>query len=287
MKLILGTVQMGKLYGKFMKNKIEDNEIDVILNYCLKNNICTFDTAQNYGNSEQILSKISNKNNVKIIDKIDSVENILGSFEKSIVNLNSKNIDTLMFHNFENIKILDYREVLIGLKNNKKINNIGVSVYNVEEAIYSLKLNCVTVIQIPFNYLDRQWENNQFLNLIKNRPDVEIHIRSIFLQGLLLNDVSYWPNECKNIYEKITKICNKYNLTKLELVIIYSLSFKWISGILFGIDNINHLIDTHSNFKKMEDKLKKEKSLIFNLIEDIKNEFWNVPNNLIDPRLWK
>lgn len=287
MKLILGTVQMGKLYGKFMKNKIEDNEIDVILNYCLKNNICTFDTAQNYGNSEQILSKISNKNNVKIIDKIDSVENILGSFEKSIVNLNSKNIDTLMFHNFENIKILDYREVLIGLKNNKKINNIGVSVYNVEEAIYSLKLNCVTVIQIPFNYLDRQWENNQFLNLIKNRPDVEIHIRSIFLQGLLLNDISYWPNECKNIYEKITKICNKYNLTKLELVIIYSLSFKWISGILFGIDNINHLIDTHSNFKKMEDKLKKEKSLIFNLIEDIKNEFWNVPNNLIDPRLWK
>ena len=53
MKLILGTVQLGIDYGINKKKPILKQSLE-ILNYCLKNKIITFDTAQNYGNSENI-----------------------------------------------------------------------------------------------------------------------------------------------------------------------------------------------------------------------------------------
>ena len=41
MKLILGTVQLGLKYGKFMDKKIDDNASVEILKYALQNNINT------------------------------------------------------------------------------------------------------------------------------------------------------------------------------------------------------------------------------------------------------
>ena len=59
MKLILGTVQLGKKYSKFIVDKVDNDEAIQILEHCINNNIFTFDTAQIYGNSEKLLSNIS------------------------------------------------------------------------------------------------------------------------------------------------------------------------------------------------------------------------------------
>lgn len=59
-KLILGTVQFGIDYGITNKNgKLNDEEINKIFNFCNIHNIFYFDTAQDYGISEDILSKYS------------------------------------------------------------------------------------------------------------------------------------------------------------------------------------------------------------------------------------
>ena len=195
MKLILGTVQLGVDYGISKKKPTLEQSLE-ILNYCLENNIDTFDTAQDYGNCEKIISNITNKN-INIITKINfhskdknliDYDLILEKVKNSINNLKVNNIYTLLLHRFDDFVCKDLVDNLFKIKNNGVIKNIGVSVYTVEEAIEVLNDKRFTIIQIPFNYLDNQWNNEEFKNLIKKRNDVEIHVRSIFLQGILVND---------------------------------------------------------------------------------------------------
>ena len=151
---------------------------------------------------------------------------------------------------------------LIKFKNNKLIENLGVSVYTVNEAMDVLKSKHITVLQIPFNYLDRQWENKDFLELVKKK-NIDIHIRSIFLQGLLVNNLKYWPKikskDIESIFYNIEKLCKKFNITKIELIVRYSLSFEWITGILFGVDNLFQLkenINLFTKYKKLDNNIR-------------------------------
>ena len=89
--------------------------------------------------------------------------------------------------------------MFFGIKKKKLINEYGVSVYHPAEAIYCLKIKNLKHIQIPFNLLDLRWlKNKKFLKLIKKRKDVKIHVRSIFLRGLLLRKFNFWPKWFKN-----------------------------------------------------------------------------------------
>ena len=290
MKLILGTVQLGIDYGINKKKPTLDQSLE-ILNYCIKNNINTFDTAQDYGNCEEIISNITNEN-VNIITKINfhSKDNnpidydlILEKVNNSLNNLKVKSLHTLLLHRFDDFLCKNLVDNLFKIKKNGLIKNIGVSVYTVEEAIEVLNDKRFTIIQIPFNYLDNQWNNEEFKNLIKKRNDVEIHVRSIFLQGILVNEFKYWPKiegyDFEPIYNNITNLCQKYSLTKLELVVGYIKSVKWIDSVLFGVDNIEQLkenIDLYKNTNKLNQ----------NILDDCKRLFSNIPRELVNPVFW-
>ena len=163
------------------------------------------------------------------------------------------------------------------------IKNIGVSVYTVTEAIEVLKDERFTIIQIPFNYLDNQWRNEEFKSLIQKRNDVEIHVRSIFLQGILVNDFKYWPkikgHNFEPIYDNITNLCQKYELTKIELVIGYIKSIKWIDSVLFGVDNIEQLKENIALYKNTTELNK-------TILNECTKLFSNIPKELVNPVLW-
>ena len=292
MKLILGTVQLGIDYGINKKKPTLDQSLE-ILNCCIENNINTFDTAQDYGNCEEIISNITNKD-VIVITKINFHSKdrnlidyglILKKVNNSLNNLNVNNLHTLLLHRFDDFLCKDLVDNLFKIKNMNLIKNIGVSVYTVEEAIEVLKDERFKIIQIPFNYLDNQWNNDEFKTLIQKRnKDVEIHVRSIFLQGILVNDFEFWPNitgfDFKPVYDNITNFCNKYNLTKLELVVGYIKSVKWINSVLFGVDNIEQL-------KENIDLYKNTQQLNQNTLKDCKELFSDIPKELVNPVLWK
>ena len=196
MKLILGTAQLGLNYGISKKKPDYKNSIE-ILNFCEKNNILTFDTAQGYGNSEEILSSISNNNDINIITKIDfndrsDMDYIIKSINKSRENLKVKIIDVLLLHSFKDFKNKTIVNNLIKIKKLGLIKKIGASVYTVKEAKEILLDKNFSVLQIPINYLDYQWSDPEF-QMAVHKSSTEIHCRSIFLQGILINDFKYWP----------------------------------------------------------------------------------------------
>jgi aryl-alcohol dehydrogenase-like predicted oxidoreductase len=284
-KLILGTVQFGLDYGITNKNgKLNEDEIDKIFNFCDIHNILYFDTAQDYGISENILSKYSKLNSkFNIITKSkfknknidDTIKISLNKFDK---------IECYMLHSYDDYKNTELLNKLISYKKTNKINKIGVSIYNVEEGIEILKDNIVDIIQLPFNYLDNQWFSEDFQNLIKIKKNIEIHVRSIFLQGILLNKPIKYPNNIQqNEFDKlediILTISKKLQLTKLELCFAYINSFEWINKFLIGIDNLEHL-ELNFNIINKNLKLTKE-DIIF-----IQNITQNINQDIINPSKW-
>ena len=176
-------------------------------------------------------------------------------------------------------------EKLLKLQQQNLIQNLGVSVYNVEEAIDSLSKPYIKYLQIPVNFLDQQWNNTTFQDLIKKRNDVFIYVRSIFLQGILVNDIIKWPkltNIDNQIYfDKISKLVKKYQLkNKVTLCVSYIKSLNWINGVVFGVDNEVQLIENIGLFNS-------SRTLNTNELNNIQNIFKSVPVELTNPKLWK
>ena len=281
--LVIGTAQFGLDYGiNNINGKITTVEIDKIINFCSLNNLTYFDTAQDYGNAEDILSKYDNLN---IITKAkfngknthETINNSLSKF---------KNIYCFLLHSFA-----DYKDDIINTLNEYKmkgcIDNIGISIYNVDEAIIILDDIRINVIQLPINLLDNQWNNPIFLEkLYKRQRDntIEIHARSIFLQGILLTIPSKLPinidkKQFIDIDNYMQKLCIDFNISRNNLAFTYINSVKWIDKVIIGIDNVEHLINNYNIYNKQETFTEKELHII--------TEYQKTVNPLIiNPSKW-
>jgi aryl-alcohol dehydrogenase-like predicted oxidoreductase len=258
-KLIIGTVQFGLDYGiTNQTGKVSEEDLDKIFSFCNENNIHYFDTAQDYGKSENIISKYSKLySNFKIItkSKFNNKNNTNKTIEISLGKFSE--IECFMLHSFEDYINNEILDQLLIYKKEGVIKNIGVSIYNLDEALILLKENKIDIIQLPFNYLDIQWFEPDFHTLLK-KTNIEIHVRSIFLQGILLNPIIKIPkNIDKEEFIKLNNIIDelseKLRLSRLELCFAYINSFSWIDKFLIGIDNYNHLL---LNYKIINKDLK-------------------------------
>ncbi|MBT5400617.1 aldo/keto reductase [bacterium] len=278
-KLALGTVQFGLDYGILnTTGQAPLEEVKKVLKLAKEHNIDTLDTASSYGNSEEVLGKIG-VNDFKIVTKTISlqlgVDNVLQSFYQSLTDLNTTNVDGLLIHNIEDAKdkqfdIL-YKE-LDKLKKDKLINKIGFSTYTPDQVDFLLDNFDFDLIQVPFNVFDtRLIEGNQ-LNLL-NKKDVEIHARSVFLQGILLNfkyldsSFSKWTTQFDD-YQKMVK---NSGLSLLEYALNFALNTQEIDKVLVGVNNEKQLREVFKSVKEQE-------ALSSYSICDV---------NLLNPSLWK
>ena len=278
-KLALGTVQFGLNYGLSNdKGKTSYEEAKKIIKILKVNNIDTLDTAPEYGNSEKILGKIG-VNNFHLVTKTSplkfGVGNVIKSFHQSLKNLNTKSVDGLLIHNIEEVKDSAFDDLfkeLLRLKQDKLINKIGFSAYMPEQVDFLLNNFDFDLIQVPINVFDtRLIDGGQLLSL-KNKK-IEVHARSIFLQGLLLDfeklDVyfSQWINQF-NCYQKEVIASN---LSLLEYALNYVINIKEIDKVIVGVNNEKQLIEI------TKVKLEKNNLKAYPLREI----------NLLNPSLWK
>lgn len=295
MQLVLGTAQLGLDYGVTNNNgKPKLTQSLEIIKYALDNDINIFDTARAYGDSEYILGLANKKyNNLNIITKLDplkelndttSIEEIYemidNSINTSLKNLNIDIIDTFMLHRFQHF---NNKIIWNHLLQNKKIKNLGISIYHVKEGIEALKDSNIKHIQLPINILDQQWFCDDFLQLIEKRKDVIIHCRSILLQGILLSTADKWPKiygvNPGNFINKLNNLVKEFKLNnRLELCFSYIKSIEWIDGLLIGVDNLDQL---NENLKLFNVRKLTSKEL-----QLIKNTFKNTSRKLLNPALW-
>lgn len=246
MKLAIGTVQFGIHYGINNRSGIPDDiDVSEILDLSIKNNITHLDTSISYGNCEERISKLAG-NRFNIITKsrnVKSSEELAASISSSLRSLNSERVHGFLFHNADNL--IDNHELwnlLVKLKNDKKVANIGYSVYGTSQIDYLLEKGFIPdIIQLPYSLLDRKFES-YFVKL--KELGIEIHVRSVFLQGLYFMNSKRLPQKLlplEKYLDCINSICKKFGISIGELALNFVYENKHIDKVIVGVDSLDQL----------------------------------------------
>ncbi|MCF5862237.1 aldo/keto reductase [Aeromonas veronii] len=196
MRLALGTVQFGLDYGiSNHDGQVSDEELDAIIVLARQAGIDTLDTAQAYGNAEQRLGQ-RDITGFTLIDKLAPglpLSDVKAALNNSLHWLGRKRLDGLLLHRSQDTSPALF-ELLTDLQQQGAIGKLGISVYSPEEldtwsaAGYPLEL-----VQLPANLLDQRFLRTGWLDKLVDMG-CEIHVRSLFLQGLLLMQPTQRPD---------------------------------------------------------------------------------------------
>jgi len=252
--LIIGTAQFGQKYGiAGGYNQVPEEEVVKILKFAEMNGVRWIDTAGSYGCAESTLGRMQNISEFNIVTKVflnrstESPKKITEHIKKSIKLLGVGKLYGVLIHDpndliqesrryevFENMEMAKY----LGY-----VNKIGVSVSFPEQAAEIIEKHNIDLIQIPCNILDQRFIKSGIMKEIIGR-NIEIHIRSVFLQGLLLMDpetLDPFFDGIKTHLIYLRSFASKHNKSVREVAINYAKSLKSASKIIVGIDNEKQL----------------------------------------------
>lgn len=286
MKLALGTVQFGLDYGvSNLKGQVPLSEIEEILTYAKNNDILTLDTASAYGSSEINLGRANRDlQSFEIITKTlpgVGVDRVESAFLASLKHLGVNSVYGLLVHHGSDLLSHKGDELWLALKSlqaKSLIKKIGVSVYKAEEIEAILKKYDIEIIQLPINPFDQRLIETNFLEKLKDK-NIEIHARSLFLQGVLLMELERLPSYFKpyqDLFRKFHAILNQYKLSPLEGILSFAHSIYQIDRAVLGVTCLEEL----KQIKLAYEKAKAFKFIDFKALSMIDERF-------INPSLWK
>lgn len=258
MKLGIGTVQFGMPYGISNKQgQSSSKEVRKILKLASQHHIRVMDTAASYGDSEEVLGRMSLdpcsfdiitkpfKFETPIIEEND-VKQLGQVLEQSLRKLRQTSIYGLMFHSADDLLKRGADRLvaeMIKCKEKGLIKKWGVSVYTQKQMDQLLSRYTFDLIQIPLNVLDQRLLQSGYLEKLKYH-NLEIHVRSIFLQGLLLMDLKRIPsffNSIKDLLTKYRLFLQENHITQLQAALGFVNQIQEVDIMLTGIENSQQL----------------------------------------------
>lgn len=285
-RVILGSAQFAGGYGIANDQiKFNINEIYEILDYSLDIGINKIDTANAYENAEFILGNFG-ANQFRIITKIPKKDKVSISYpewmekklEESLNRLKLETIYCLHLHSPEDLLTLEGESIILKLeelKRNRLIKKIGFSVYNSKQLKDLLNVMKPDIVQVPLNVFDQRLIKDGTLGALKDMK-IKIHIRSIFLQGLMLMEAKERPeyfDKWKDLFDKWDQWNNHKLRNKINSCLNFSMNLENVSNIIIGVDSLQQLKELYGN-EIIND---------FLLPDDLCTE----DEDLLDPRRWQ
>lgn len=289
-ELMLGTAQLSNAYG--IANKYgapTKNESLEIVTAAWQGGINAFDTAQNYGESEDVLGEclkqIGANSKALIITKIsrndfDDVNSTTQSIKKSQEKLGVETIFGVLSHHpkVEDISEEKYREVFSVLKEKKLIQFAGISVYSGADALKAISSDCFDIIQMPLNVLDRSAiDLDIFSHAQKN--DKLLVFRSVFLQGLLIMNSKELPpkmNFASDLLDDWNLFCKNNRLTPAEAALQIALQLSNGYPVIVGAESAS----------QVKSNLKAAKYSLNDVVEESKKLLQKSTARICNPSLW-
>jgi aryl-alcohol dehydrogenase-like predicted oxidoreductase len=281
---MLGTAQFGMKYG--ISNRAGEtpaDEVGRILEAADRAGVHFLDTAHAYGNSEERLGRFSDRiRNFQIVTKVPALRNINPReprrfLEESLARLKREAIYGLLFHDSEDLLSADgesYFRVLADAKRDGLVKKIGISAYSqaqIEKVLRSFELD---LVQVPINVLDQRLVRSGFLAEMKKRR-IEIHVRSVFLQGLLLMapeilDPYFEP--ARSALRAIRSAAEKKGVTLPGVLLGYVKALPEVDRVIVGVNDL-------SQFQELLGAYEEQASLDC-------SQFALDDNSILNPSLW-
>ena len=191
--------------------------------------------------------------------------------------LKQNSIYGCLIHNPE--ELINNKKQWLALQNEKNkgsVLKVGYSIYDINTLETLFKKEMIPdIIQFPYNILDRKFEG--YMELLKKNK-VEIHVRSVFLQGLYFMEISKIPKKLEPLRETLKQLkdlSKSKSISMLELCLSFVLKNKKIDFIVMGIENLKQLMQINDFFSKDN---------FVSIIED--DIDFNFNKNLLNPNNW-
>ncbi len=241
--LALGTVQLGLSYGVSNKGgQVPESEARAILAAALELGIDTLDTARAYGTSERVIGGCADRS-FKTVTKVKTPAELAESLRA----LNAREVHGLLLHREEALLEAEGDLVWNALSDHKRegrVRKIGVSSHSPEALAKILARFPVDLIQVPFNLLDRRFFTPELVARYLEKR-VEVHARSVFLQGLLFLDEPRLPPPMKAFavptLRRVAEIAKQLGATPARLSLSLATRHPSIHRTVVGVTSAREL----------------------------------------------
>lgn len=280
-RLVLGTAQFGLDYGVVNRNrKLSRDAAGAILALAQQGGVDHIDTAPAYGDAEEVLGYYETAG-FKIISKVPALDGadartvVAESGRRSIARIGCKKLHGLLLHAASDLAGPYGNDLYAGLlaaRDAGIVDRIGVSVYEPAEVALVLDRYPVDIIQCPFSIVDQR-----LCESIARMTDVGIapHVRSVFLQGILLQQPATLPHRFSAITPALAAIHDRAvqsGLTVLEAALAFVRDWPGVEGVVVGVSSV-------SEFRAVAAAFKQSRSF------DVHGLAVQSPD-LLDPRKW-
>lgn len=292
----LGTVQLGMDYSLGEHTQKPPKEVAfALLDRAVACGVNTFDTANNYGDSEKTIGEwLQTKQPEErpyVVTKIGPFDrsskeqlrdDIFRQTEKSLQTLDTNSLDMLMVHAYE-----DYAQnpdtvaaAFAELKAQGMIKRSALSAYSRHD-YKVLSESGFDAVQIPLNVFDWAQIESGGIMLLAD-AHMAVFVRSVFLQGLIFlkpEDVDPRMGFCVPYLKKYLTLCDELGLSPATLALSFALSVPGITSVVLGCQTIGQL---ENNCELINHSI----TLSAEQMERIRATFCGIDSRVIDPRYW-
>lgn len=253
-RLALGTVQFGLDYGVAnAAGRVRLEEVKSILREAAAHGVDTLDTAIAYGESEQVLGQ-AGLAGWNVITKLPALPDACGDvaawvgaqIQGSLDRLGVNQLHGLLLHRPDQLLGLRgpaLREALQDLKARGLARGIGVSIYGPDELDRLAGALHFDLVQAPLNLLDRRLQTSGWARRLREQG-TELHVRSAFLQGLLLMAPDHRPSKFarwSGVWAEWSRWLDETGLTPLQACLGYVMGVDGVDKVVVGVDSLRHL----------------------------------------------
>ncbi len=216
----------------------------------------TLDTAVVYGDSERVLGEIG-VCDWRVVSKVptipDDVVDVRGWMERetenSLQNLQTSQLEGILLHDPTQLhgpRATEIASALEQLKFNGLAARVGVSIQHPARDLPAVLQHMDPgIIQAPLNLLDDAMVQENWAQHLKS-VGCEVHVRSAFLQGLLLmksGDRPAWFDRWSDHWNAWHQWLDQMGISALEACLRYVLAQPDVDQCIVGVETVSQLSD--------------------------------------------
>ena len=282
-RIVLGGAQLGLPYGILNGGEtLSREEVARILDTAVGHGIDSIDTAIAYGQSESVIGETA-QNRFNIISKLPPLPSEVSNVSEwvhtqvdgSLARLNCKSLDALLLHHPQDLVGQHGAELYAAtssLKIKKIIHRFGISIYAPDELDGIIGKFDIDVVQAPLNVFDRR-----ILEVIDQLTarSIEVHVRSVFLQGVLIASPKDRPQRFQPWSEHFAQFdtwVHSTGLSAMACCLGFALQQPGVAKLVIGTTSAESLAEIMNS--------------VPNMYLEVPADLRSSSEQLIDPRIW-
>jgi len=248
----LGAAQFGLDYGvSNLRGRVPEEEVRLILDTAAENRVAVVDTAAAYGDSERVLGQSwPFPSPFRVVTKTlpigEGIERVDVAARRSLERMGLPRAYALLVHSADDLLGPDGQTLwnrLQGLKDQGLFQKIGVSAYGSDEPVLLARRFRPDLMQIPCSLLDQRPVRDGTLRALADLG-VEVHLRSVFLQGLLFLDRDRLPPALADAGPRLSRIRRalaEAGADPLQAALAFAQSRPEASTVIVGVTSAAEL----------------------------------------------